>query len=104
MDLAFRDGVAPRQGQPGGDRGQVFLQSPREAGQLADAAVSGFCHPRLEGMAPALPRDNTAQRGQDALGAVVVSWSCTLSCSTNTLVRRMAQVDGSKALSSVSCA
>jgi len=57
MDLAFGHAVAPLEGEPGGDRGQVLLQSPREAGQLVDAAVSGFCHPRLQVMAPALPRD-----------------------------------------------
>jgi hypothetical protein len=65
MDLAFGNAVAPLQGEPGCDRGQVLLQSPREAGQLVDAAVSGFCHPRLEVMASVLPRDG--QKGLDQL-------------------------------------
>jgi hypothetical protein len=45
--------------------------------------------------------DDTVQRGQAAVGAVAVSWSCTEACSMVTLVRRTAQVGGSNAVISV---
>lgn len=37
------------------DRCQVLLQSTREAGQLVYSAGRGLRHPRLPGLAPALP-------------------------------------------------
>ncbi len=45
--------------------------------------------------------DDTAQRGQAAVGAVAVSWSRMDAASTVTLVRRTAQVGGSKVAMSV---
>src|SRR5262249_54649983 len=45
--------------------------------------------------------DGTVQQGQDAVGAVAVSWRTTASCSTVKAVRCTVLVEGSKALISV---
>jgi len=61
MDAAFRDPVAPLQGEPGRHGAQSLLQPTGEAGQLPDAAVGSRGHPRLQVLASALP-DN-GQKG-----------------------------------------
>jgi hypothetical protein len=66
VDVAFGDAIAPFQREPRGDRDHIILQSPREAGELVDAAVRGFGHPRLEVLAPALPH-----QGQKGLNQLV---------------------------------
>jgi hypothetical protein len=46
-DLPFHGAVAPGQGEPRGDRGQVLLQPASEAGQRVEAAVGGRRDPGL---------------------------------------------------------
>jgi hypothetical protein len=65
MDLTCGDAVAPVQREPCSDRDDIIFQSPRDAGELVDAAVSGFGHPCLQILAPALPCDG--QKGLDQL-------------------------------------
>jgi hypothetical protein len=41
VDLTFGNAVAPCQREPRGDRDRIIFQSPRQAGELVDAAVRG---------------------------------------------------------------
>jgi hypothetical protein len=54
-DLPLHGAVAPVQGEPGGDRGQVLLPPTGKAGQRVDAAVGGLRDSGLQVPAPALP-------------------------------------------------
>jgi hypothetical protein len=54
MDMACRDPVAPLQGVPGLDGGQIVLQPTGETAQLRDAPVGRLGHPCFQIVAPPL--------------------------------------------------
>jgi hypothetical protein len=61
MDRAFRRAIAPLQGQPGFNRNQVVLQSPREASEFLNSTVGGLRYPRFQVMTPTPP--DPSQKG-----------------------------------------
>src|SRR6266566_8218708 len=64
VDMALDGTIAPGQGEPRFDRREVFLQALGKAGERLNPARRCLGHPRLEGVAPALPHERQKRLAQ----------------------------------------